>query len=55
MLKKYKQIFKSIIKYFISNNKYVPIFTDGKKYFTFIEIDNPFSGKGGGSRNVLED
>jgi len=42
-------------KILFANNNHVPIFTDGKKSFRFIDIDkSPFSGMGGGtSRNVL--
>ena len=57
MLEKVQTNFQKYNKILYPNNKYAkyaPIFTDGKKYFTFIEIDKaPFSGKGGGSRNVL--
>ena len=55
MLEKVQTNFQKYSKILYPNNKYAPIFTDGKKYFTFIEIDKaPFSGMGGGkSRNVL--
>ena len=55
MLEKVQTNFQKYNKILYPNNKYAPIFTDGKKYFTFIEIDKaPFSGMGGGkSRNVL--
>ena len=55
MLEKVQTNFQKYNKILYPNNKYAPIFTDGKKYFTFIDIDKaPFSGMGGGkSRNVL--
>jgi len=41
-------------KILLVNNNHVPIFTDGKKSFRFIDIDkSPFSGMGGTSRNAL--
>ena len=54
MLEKAQTNFQKYNKILYPNNKYAPIFTDGKKYFTFKEIDKAtFSGMGGGSRNVL--
>ena len=54
MLEKVQTNFQKYGKILNPNNKYAPIFTDGKKYFTFIEIDKaPFSGMGGTSRNTL--
>ena len=54
MLEKAQTNFQKYSKIIDPNGKFAPIFTDGKKYFTFNEIDKaPFSGMGGGSRNVL--
>jgi len=55
MLEKVQTNYSKYSKILYPNNKYAPIFTDGKKYFTFTDIDKaPFSGMGGGkSRNVL--
>jgi len=54
MLEKVQTNFQKYSKIIDPNGKFAPIFTDGKKYFTFKEIDKaPFSGMGGGSRNVL--
>ena len=54
MLEKTQTDFQKYSKILYPNNKYAPIFTDGKKYFTFIEIDKaPFSGMGATSRNAL--
>jgi len=55
MLEKVQTDYSKYSKILYPNNKYAPIFTDGKKYFTFTDIDKaPFSGMGGGkSRNVL--
>ena len=54
MLEKTQTDFSKYSKILYPNNKYAPIFTDGKKYFTFIEIDKaPFSGMGATSRNAL--
>jgi hypothetical protein len=54
MLEKAQTNFQKYNKILYPNNKYAPIFTDGKKYFTFIDIDKaPFSGMGGQSRNSL--
>ena len=54
MLEKVQTNFQKYNKILYPNNKYAPIFTDGKKYFTFTDIDKaPFSGMGGQSRNAL--
>ena len=55
MLEKVQTDYQRYSKILYPNNKYAPIFTDGKKYFAFTDIDKaPFSGMGGGkSRNVL--
>ena len=55
MLEKVQTDYSKYSKILYPNNKYAPIFTDGKKYFTFTDIDKaPFSGMGGNkSRNAL--
>ena len=54
MLEKVQTNFQKYSKILYPNNKFAPIFTDGKKYFTFTEIDKaPFSGMGATSRNAL--
>ena len=54
MLEKTQTNYSKYSKILYPNNKHAPIFTDGKKYFTFIEIDKaPFSGMGSTSRNAL--
>ena len=54
MLEKAQTNYSKYSKILYPNNKHAPIFTDGKKYFTFIEIDKaPFSGMGSTSRNAL--
>ena len=54
MLEKVQSNFQKYSKILYPNNRYAPIFVDGKNYFTFTDIDKaPFSGMGGQSRNAL--
>ena len=54
MLEQVQSNFQKYSKILYPNNKYAPIFNDGKNYFTFTDIDKaPFSGMGGQSRNAL--
>ena len=54
LLEKVQTDYQKYSKILYPNNKYAPIFNDGKNYFTFIDIDkSPFSGMGGQSRNAL--
>ena len=54
MLEKVQSNFQQYSKILYPNNRYAPIFVDGKNYFTFTDIDKaPFSGMGGQSRNAL--
>jgi len=54
MLEKVQTNFQKYSKILYPNNKHAPIFNEGKKYFTFVDIDKaPFSGMGGQSRNAL--
>ena len=53
-LEKVQTDFPKYSKILYPNNKWDYIFQDGKKYFTFTDIDKaPFSGMGGKSRNAL--
>ena len=53
-LEKVQTDFQKYGKILYPNNRYAPIFNDGKNYFTFTDIDKaPFSGMGGQSRNAL--
>ena len=54
MLEKVQSNFQKYSKILYPNNRYAPIFVDGKNYFTFTDIDKAqFSGMGGQSRNAL--
>jgi len=47
-LEKVQTDFQKYSKILYPNNKYASIFNEGKKYFTFVDIDKaPFSGMGG--------
>jgi hypothetical protein len=53
-LEKVQTNFQKYGKILYANNKYAFVFTDGKNYFRFVDIDKaPFSGMGGQSRNTL--
>lgn len=53
-LEKVQTDFQKYAKILYPKNNYAFVFTDGKKFFRFIDIDKaPFSGMGGESRNVL--
>ena len=54
MLEKVQTNYQKYSKILDPNGKMASIFTDGKKSFTFTDIDKaPFSGMGGQSRNAL--
>jgi hypothetical protein len=53
-LEKVQTEYQKYNKILYPNNKWAPIFKEGKKYFVFTDIDKaPFSGMGGQSRNSL--
>ena len=53
-LEKVQTEFQKYSRILYPNNKYASIFNEGKKYFSFVDIDKaPFSGMGGQSRNAL--
>lgn len=53
-LEKVQTDFQKYTKILYPKNNHAFVFTDGKKFFRFIDIDKaPFSGMGGESRNVL--
>ena len=54
MIEKVQTNYSKYSKILYANSKFEPIFKEGKKYFTFTDIDKaPFSGMGGQSRNAL--